>query len=49
MPELPEEGNLVARDDPIRILKKIRKEKESVFGKKKQYVRRKHINHMRDK
>ena len=44
-----EEQNLVARDDPIRILKKIRKEKESVFGKKKQYVRRKHINHMRDK
>ena len=44
-----EEQNMVARDDPIRILKKIRKEKESVFGKKKQYVRRKHINHMRDK
>ena len=42
--------NLVAENEnPIRILKKIRKEKEGVFGKKKHYVRRKHVNHMRDK
>ena len=45
-----EEENLVAENEnPIRILKKIRKEKEGVFGKKKHYVRRKHVNHMRDK
>ena len=35
--------------DPIRILKKIRKEKEGIFGKKKHYVRRKHVTQMRDK
>ena len=43
-----EEENLDAKD-PIRILKKIRKEKEGVFGKKKHYVRRKQVNQMRDK
>ena len=43
-------GNMLAfKADPIRILKKIRKEKEGIFGKKKHYVRRKHLTQMRDK
>ena len=37
------------QQNPIRMLKKIRSEKEAVFGKKKHYVRRKHVNQMRDK
>ena len=32
-----------------KLLKKIRKEKEGIFGKKKHYVRRKHLTQMRDK
>ena len=48
-PRIKMEENLDAKKDPIRILKKIRKEKEGVFGKKKNYVRRKHVNQMRDK
>ena len=35
--------------NPIRMLKKIRVEKENVFGKKKHFVRRKHVNQLRDK
>ena len=43
-------GNMLTfKADPIRILKKIRKEKEGIFGKKKHYVRRKHLTQMRDK
>ena len=43
-------GNMLTfKADPIRILKKIRKEKEGIFGKKKHYVRRKHVTQMRDK
>ena len=37
------------QQNPIRMLKKIRVDKEAVFGKKKHYVRRKHVNQMRDK
>ena len=48
-PQIKMEEDLDTKKDPIRILKKIRKEKEGVFGKKKNYVRRKHVNHMRDK
>ena len=45
-----QEGNMLTfKADPIRILKKIRKEKEGIFGKKKHYVRRKHLTQMRDK
>ena len=48
--EEEQKGNMLAfRADPIRILKKIRKEKEGIFGKKKHYVRRKHVTQMRDK
>ena len=45
-----QKGNMLTyKADPIRILKKIRKEKEGIFGKKKHYVRRKHVTQMRDK
>ena len=48
--EKEQEGNMLTfKADPIRILKKIRKEKEGIFGKKKHYVRRKHLTQMRDK
>ena len=48
--EKEQKGNMLAfKADPIRILKKIRKEKEGIFGKKKHYVRRKHVTQMRDK
>ena len=48
--EKEQKGNMLTyKADPIRILKKIRKEKEGIFGKKKHYVRRKHVTQMRDK
>ena len=48
--EKEQKGNmLTVKADPIRILKKIRKEKEGIFGKKKHFVRRKHVTQMRDK
>ena len=48
--EKEQKGNMLTfKADPIRILKRIRKEKEGIFGKKKHYVRRKHVTQMRDK